>query len=47
MFVVVPVKFYKLVGENVAGIHYRIHRIRIEALLVQAIGGALIQIPKK
>ena len=47
MFVVVHVKFYKHVGVNVEGIHYRIHRIRIEALLLQAIGGALIQIPKK
>ena len=49
MFVVVPVKFDKRVV-NIAGIHYRIHSIGIEALLLKALGGApiiiiIIQIP--
>ena len=41
IFVVVPVKFDVRVGMNIAGIHYRIHSIGIEALLHRkALGGA-------
>ena len=45
-----PVKFDIRVGMNIAGIHYRIHSIGIEALLLKALGGApiiiiIIQIP--
>ena len=39
MFVVVPVKFDNCVL-NIAGIHYRINSIRIEARLLKALGGA-------
>ena len=46
MFVVVPVKFDTRVGVNIAGIDYRINRIRIEFLRVKSLCGALIQIPK-
>ena len=41
-----PVKFDIRVGMNIAGIHYRIHRIGIEPLLLKALGGALTQITK-
>ena len=45
MFVVAPIKFH-IRGVNIAGIHYRIHSIGIEALLLKALGGALTQITK-
>ena len=47
MFVVVPVKFDKCVGVNVAGIDYRVHSIGIEPLRVKSLCGTLTQIPKK
>ena len=45
MFVVAPIKFH-IRGVNIAGIHYQLHSIGIEALLLKALGGALTQIPK-
>ena len=46
MFVVVPVKFDERVDVNVEGIHYRINSIWIESVLLKALGGTLIKIPK-
>ena len=40
-------KFDIRVGVNAAGIHYRMNSIWIYSLLLKALGGALIQIPKK
>ena len=45
MFVVVPVKFDERVDVNVEGIHYRIHSIGIEYVLLKSLGGTLIKIP--
>ena len=45
MIVFMPVKFDKR-GVNIAGIHYQLHSIGIEALLLKALGGVLPQIPK-
>ena len=45
MFVVVPVKFDKRVV-NIAGIHYRIHSIGIEALLLKPWVELLHKFPK-
>ena len=46
MFVVVPVKFDERVDVNVEGIHYRIHSIGIEYIILKSLGGTLIKIPK-